>query len=177
MKIKAFRYLDRATRKEIIEQNGKRCCRCGRAHELVYIEVCKVDQNDDYILLCTDCIEKIAQESKEQKAREAAYKKSISAAGNKRLFNVYHNMIQRCHNPNHPNYKNYGGRGISVCKEWRESFKSFCLWAKSAGYDDSLPRGICTIDRINNDGNYEPSNCRWVDMKIQCNNRRKRKEI
>lgn len=60
----------------------------------------------------------------------------------------------------------YGGRGITICDEWRDNFQAFYDWAISNGYDDNL-----TIDRINNDGNYEPSNCQWVDTRTQNRNR------
>ena len=69
-------------------------------------------------------------------------------------------------------YKNYGGRGITVCEEWHD-FATFKEWAYSNGYDENAAQYECTIDRINNDGNYEPSNCRWVDMKTQSKNTRR----
>ncbi len=92
----------------------------------------------------------------------------------KRIYHVWRTMIARCTNPNVKSYKNYGGRGITVCKEWqgKRGFENFFLWAMQNGYDENVDWGECTIDRINNDGNYEPSNCRWVDMKVQNNNKR-----
>lgn len=87
-----------------------------------------------------------------------------------RLYKIWDGMKQRCYNTNDKGYKNYGGRGITVCDEWKNDFMNFYDWAMQNGYDESAPRGQCTIDRINNDGNYEPSNCRWVDMKVQLNN-------
>ncbi|MFZ2809433.1 MAG: hypothetical protein WAZ60_23865 [Desulfosalsimonadaceae bacterium] len=71
-------------------------------------------------------------------------------------------MKKRCYRPSHDSYKHYGARGITVCSEWLESFPVFYIWAMGNGYRDDL-----TIDRIDNDGNYEPSNCRFVTMKFQ----------
>lgn len=84
---------------------------------------------------------------------------------NSRLYNIYRGMIDRCNNKKQTGYKNYGGRGIKVCDEWLSSFESFYEWAINNGYSEEL-----SIDRINNDGNYEPSNCRWADSYTQQNN-------
>ena len=89
-----------------------------------------------------------------------------------RLYVVWKGMKNRCDNPSHVSYKNYGGRGIVVCPEWGESFEAFSEWAYANGYDDMAKRVECTIDRINVNGNYCPENCRWVDQKTQCNNKR-----
>lgn len=86
---------------------------------------------------------------------------------NSPLYCVWKQLRYRCERQSHKQYKNYGGRGIKVCESWSNSFASFRDWAMSNGYR----RGL-SIDRIDVDGNYEPSNCRWITMKDQQNNRR-----
>ena len=81
-------------------------------------------------------------------------------------------MKQRCGNEKHTNYRLYGERGIDVCEEWSDNFETFRNWAVSNGYSDNL-----TLDRIDNDGNYCPDNCRWVDRYTQMNNTRKTRRI
>lgn len=73
------------------------------------------------------------------------------------LYNVWRNMKYRCYNRNDNNYHRYGGRGVTVCKAWREDFISFYKWAMENGYAEGL-----TIDRVRNNGNYTPSNCRFI---------------
>lgn len=85
-----------------------------------------------------------------------------------RLYSIWNDMRYRCNNPNVKAFKYYGGRNISVCDEWEKDFATFRDWAMANGYDDTL-----TIDRIDVNGNYEPSNCRWVDMKTQLRNTRR----
>ncbi len=90
-----------------------------------------------------------------------------------RLYHVWVGMRQRCNDKNHKSYCNYGGRGITVCKEW-DQFSSFMQWALKNGYREDAEYGDCTIDRINVNGNYEPSNCRWVNAAVQSLNKRTR---
>lgn len=90
----------------------------------------------------------------------------IHGDSHKRLHNIWSLMFQRCYNPKASGYKNYGGRGISICDEWRK-YPVFKDWALANGYADDL-----TIDRIDNDGNYEPSNCKWSTYKEQAQNKR-----
>jgi len=85
-----------------------------------------------------------------------------------RLYQIWADMKCRCANVKIKCYKNYGGRGISVCSEWAEGFAAFRTWALSSGYEEHL-----TLDRINVNGNYEPSNCRWATYSQQLANRRK----
>jgi site-specific DNA-methyltransferase (adenine-specific) len=82
------------------------------------------------------------------------------------LHHVWHGMKSRCYDFKNPKYKNYGKVGIRVCDEWLLSFRRFIDWAKSSGYSDNL-----SLDRIDNDGDYEPKNCRWATSKQQANNR------
>ena len=80
-------------------------------------------------------------------------------------------MKQRCFRQSSKAYKYYGGRGITVCDEWLK-YENFMKWAYSHGYDPNVERGKCTIDRIDVNGDYEPNNCRFVDMVDQNNNKR-----
>ena len=84
-----------------------------------------------------------------------------------KLYTAWWNMVRRCTDQTLPRFHRYGGRGITICKEWLESFDTFREWAIANGYQDGL-----TIDRKDPDGNYEPKNCRWMTPKQQANNRR-----
>jgi len=84
-----------------------------------------------------------------------------------RVYHIYTGIKRRCYNKNIPQYNDWGGRGIKVCKEWKEDFNKFYDWSMANGYDENL-----SIDRIDNDGNYEPSNCRWTTRSVQSSNTR-----
>lgn len=89
-----------------------------------------------------------------------------TTGGKPRTFTIWRGMKARCLNPKSISYKNYGARGISICHEWR-SFKAFHEWAIANGYSDGLQ-----LDRIDNEGNYCPSNCRWVTRTENARNTR-----
>ena len=89
-----------------------------------------------------------------------------------KLYAVWSCMKQRCNNPKNKRWNRYGGRGIKICEEWENSFDSFREWALSNGYKEGL-----TIDRINNDGNYEPDNCRWATYRAPQNPHRNHQSV
>jgi len=101
-----------------------------------------------------------------ERVRKTAERSTLHGNSKKRLYRIWRGMIKRTSNENVKEYHRYGGRGISICKEWRDNFESFEKWALENGYKDNL-----TIDRKNNDGNYSPENCRWVNWKVQESNR------
>lgn len=87
-----------------------------------------------------------------------------------RLHRVWTDMLTRCRNPNHSEFHRYGGRGIKVCEAWEQSYQAFKDWAYLHGYDDSAPRGACTIDRIDVNAGYSPENCRFISIQEQSKN-------
>ena len=102
---------------------------------------------------------------KEELAKRS-FKHGFARTGGKAAeYHIWCSMVQRCHNPKNKGFKNYGGRGISVCRAWRESFVRF--------YQDMGPKVLGkSIDRMDNNGNYEPRNCRWATPKEQSRNSR-----
>jgi hypothetical protein len=84
-----------------------------------------------------------------------------------RINRIWYHMKNRCYNKKHPKYKDYGGRGITVCDEWIDDFQAFVFWAFRNGYKNNL-----SIDRDDNDKGYSPDNCRWVNNTTQCRNKR-----
>ena len=99
-------------------------------------------------------------------------KQTKHGEGKTRLYRIWASMKQRCNNPHDHAYQEYGGRGITVCREWEDDYLEFKRWALANGYADDL-----SIDRIDNDKGYSPQNCRWATREEQQRNRRNNRYV
>lgn len=122
---------------------------------------------------------KAHSEETKKKMRESALNREKPShvthgfcASNPKLYAAWKAMRERCNNSHRERYGDYGGRGIKVCDEWNSSAKEFCEWAIANGYKEGL-----RIDRIDNDGDYCPENCRWITSKENSRNRRNTKYL
>lgn len=165
-----------------IAKNGKKdkgyLCRCDCGNEKV---IRKWDLNSGKIKSCGCLMTEFNKKTKAgndywryRKPKEKPKSKKSKDKSKERLRRILKNMKSRCYNPNFADYKNYGARGIKICDLWigENGFKKFYKWAIENGYADNL-----TIDRINNDGDYEPNNCRWITNKEQQYNKRTGRKI
>ncbi len=135
-----------------------RDCDCGNIFER---HLYKITSNVIYKNGCSFCTSK-----KYCEENNIPYTKKCPL-GISRIKRIFKGMLDRCYNPNAKDYKWYGAKGIIIDEIWLQNKNNFINWALANGYRDDL-----TIDRIDGDGNYEPSNCRWVDIKTQQNNRK-----
>ena len=132
-------------------------CKCECGNETVV----RIDQLKAGTIVSCGCY------AKDINRERAKYLNRSHGLTNTRLYIIWSDMKARCYNPNNNSYLQYGGRGIKICDEWINDFKTFYDWAMDHGYRENL-----TIDRIDHEGNYCPENCRWTDQKNQQSNRR-----
>ena len=152
-----------------------------RINKFIVVKRDHKDKNGHYVFLCKcDCGKDFFVSSGNirrnlscgcESRRITSERRFVHGESHSRLYRVWYAMKGRCYNPHDDAYKDYGGRGIKMCDEWM-TYTGFRKWALDNGYDEKAERRMCTLDRIDFNGNYEPSNCRWVDMRVQSNNKR-----
>ena len=135
-----------------------RCvCECGKQVEVRADMLCDGRQKS------CGCY---GREMARERALKPSFRNTTHGMSHTRLYTIHCGMMTRCYNKNHMHYRHYGGRGISVCEEWKK-FENFSQWASESGYADGL-----SIERIDNDGNYCPENCTWIPINDQPKHRR-----
>lgn len=127
----------------------------------------KDNSNKMYLCRCPNCGQEFEMWASHFYRGSNSCKCKLYGIQEPRLYSIWINMKTRCYNKNGTEYSAYGGRGIRICEQWRNSFFEFMVWAKSNGYKESL-----TIDRKDVNGNYEPNNCKWSTILEQAGNKR-----
>lgn len=145
-----------------IKVTGKSERRSGR--KTYWVCICECGNKKEIRSDCLGIVNSCGCLKKEQDIKNLAIVNNHGLTHHE-LYPRWNGMLQRCENKKQSSYRNYGGRGIKVCAEWHD-VKNFIEWAYSNGYEKEL-----SIDRIDANGNYEPSNCRWVTMKEQSFNK------
>ena len=138
--------------------------RCGKGSQIIY--ECLCDCGNTFFARTGQLTRKDSRQKRSCGCLAAEFFGYKHGGSKMALYSNWNHMKNRCCNPNADNYANYGGRGITVCDEWKNSFAAFRDWALSNGYQEGL-----SIERIDVNGNYCPENCRWETMKAQQRNR------
>lgn len=141
--------------------------RCGSNKQRMAMWLCKCDCGNYTKVSSTSLVKGFTKSCGCYQRQRASESNKTHGESHTKLFYIWQDLRKRCKNKSHHAYKYYGGRGIKVCKEWEESYINFKEWAINNGFKEGL-----TIDRVCNNLEYSPKNCRWVTMKVQNNNKR-----